>query len=54
MKTKVTSSFLLLAASPASLSGALSNGPLGYLIGGIIAVLIMGYLVYSLIRPDKF
>jgi K+-transporting ATPase KdpF subunit len=26
----------------------------GYLIGGIIALLIMIYLVYSLFRPEKF
>jgi K+-transporting ATPase KdpF subunit len=26
----------------------------GYLIGGIIALLIMGYLIYTLIRPEKF
>lgn len=25
-----------------------------YIIGGIIAVLILGYLIYSLIKPDKF
>jgi len=27
---------------------------IGYLIGGIIAVFIIGYLVASLIKPDKF
>jgi K+-transporting ATPase KdpF subunit len=53
MKTKVTKSLILLAATPAS-SGAVSNGPLSYLIGGIIALLIMGYLVYTLLRPEKF
>jgi len=26
----------------------------GYLTGGIIALLIMGYLIYTLIRPEKF
>jgi K+-transporting ATPase KdpF subunit len=26
----------------------------GYLIGGIISFLILGYLVYSLIKPEKF
>ena len=28
--------------------------PTGYIIGTIIAVLILGYLIYSLIKPDKF
>ncbi len=31
-----------------------ANGPQGYLIGGIIAVFVLGYLVYTLIRPEKF
>jgi len=26
----------------------------GYWVGGIIALFILGYLVYSLIRPEKF
>jgi K+-transporting ATPase KdpF subunit len=28
--------------------------PLGYVIGAIIALLVMGYLVYSLVAPEKF
>ena len=53
MKTKVVKSFMLLVAVPVP-SGATANSPLSYLIGGIIALLIMGYLVYTLIRPEKF
>ena len=26
----------------------------GYLIGAIIALVILGYLLYSLIKPEKF
>jgi len=26
----------------------------GYIIGAIIAVAILGYLIYSLIKPEKF
>jgi len=26
----------------------------GYVIGALIAVLILGYLLYSLIKPEKF
>lgn len=33
---------------------SVASHPQGYLVGGIIALLIMGYLVYSLIRPEKF
>jgi len=54
MKTKITKSCLLLVASPAHSGASLSNGPISYLIGGIIALLIMAYLVYTLLRPEKF
>jgi len=54
MKLKVTNSFILLAATPATSDAAVSNGPLSYWIGGIIALLILGYLIYTLLRPDKF
>jgi K+-transporting ATPase KdpF subunit len=54
MKTKVLSSFLLFAVVPPDTAAASSNDSVSYLIGGIIALLIMGYLVYTLIRPEKF
>jgi K+-transporting ATPase KdpF subunit len=25
-----------------------------YLIGGVVAVLLLGYLAYALLRPEKF
>jgi K+-transporting ATPase KdpF subunit len=28
--------------------------PTGYIIGAIIAVVVLGYLIYSLIKPEKF
>ena len=52
MKTKGTKSFIILAI-PATKDAAVANGPVSYWIGGIIALLIMGYLIYTLIRPDK-
>jgi K+-transporting ATPase KdpF subunit len=27
---------------------------ISYFVGAIIAVLILGYLIYSLLKPDKF
>jgi len=54
MKTKIAKSCFLLVAAPAHPGAAVSNGPVSYLIGGIIALLIMGYLVYSLLRPENF
>jgi len=30
------------------------NSPEGYLVGAIISFLILGYLIYSLVKPEKF
>ncbi len=30
------------------------NTSTGYVIGGIIALLILGYLLYTLVKPEKF
>lgn len=54
MKTKIPASLMSLIAIPVHSDVAVSNSPLSYLIGGIIALLIMGYLIYTLLRPDKF
>jgi K+-transporting ATPase KdpF subunit len=54
MKRKVITSGILIVVAPVHTNATASNGPVSYLIGGIIAVLIMGYLVYTLIRPEKF
>jgi K+-transporting ATPase KdpF subunit len=43
-----------LAIVPAGTSATGSNNNLSYLIGGIIALFIMGYLIYTLLHPDKF
>jgi K+-transporting ATPase KdpF subunit len=53
MKNKMATSFILLATTPAS-NAAVSNGTLSYLFGGIVAFLIMVYLVYTLLKPEKF
>ncbi len=54
MKAKFPISFLALAAVPENSSSTVANGSISYIIGGIIALLILGYLVYTLLRPDKF
>lgn len=54
MKTKIAGSLLTLVVVPPHSEAAVSNDPLSYLIGGIIALLIMGYLIYTIIRPEKF
>ena len=54
MKTKSAKMLLSLVVIPVHTETAVSNGPISYLIGGIIALLIMGYLIYTLLHPDKF
>jgi K+-transporting ATPase KdpF subunit len=54
MKTKIANSFLALVVVPINQEAANSSGTLSYLIGGIIAFLILCYLIYTLMRPDKF
>lgn len=43
-----------LVVVPMQADAAVSNGSVSYLIGGIIALLILAYLIYTLLRPDKF
>lgn len=33
---------------------AVTQGTWGYILAGLLALLVMGYLIYTLIRPDKF
>jgi K+-transporting ATPase KdpF subunit len=42
---------LLIVAPTATTTG---SGPGGYIIGAVISLLIMIYLIYSLIKPEKF
>jgi len=36
------------------LNGTSNSHSLGYLIGGFLAMAVLGYLTYSLIKPEKF
>jgi K+-transporting ATPase KdpF subunit len=54
MKTKTGTFYLSLLAVPLNADHAVSNGMLSYLVGGIIALLILGYLIYTLLHPEKF
>jgi K+-transporting ATPase KdpF subunit len=51
---RAATSLSSLAVIPVRPETAVSNGPVSYIIGGIIALLILGYLIYTLLRPDKF
>jgi K+-transporting ATPase KdpF subunit len=54
MKTIALKSLMFLIIVPVQPDSAVSNGPVSYIIGGIIALLIMGYLIYTLLHPEKF
>jgi K+-transporting ATPase KdpF subunit len=55
MKTKFMTSLMSLIVLPVKADPTTpSNGQASYVIGGIIALLILGYLIYTLLRPDKF
>lgn len=54
MKKTLSASFMFLYVLPLSFETTRSNGPGGYLIGGIIAVFLLGYLIFTLIKPEKF
>lgn len=54
MKNNAITSIMSLLIVPIKADPAASNGPVSYIIGGIIALLILGYLIYTLLRPDKF
>jgi K+-transporting ATPase KdpF subunit len=45
---------ILLAFVPEQSHSAVANGSFSYIIGGIVALLLMGYLIYTLLKPDKF
>jgi len=54
MKTKNPKLFMTLLIVPVTHQSSYANSSLSYLLGGIIALLILGYLIYTLLRPDKF
>jgi K+-transporting ATPase KdpF subunit len=54
MKKDAQTTLMTALVLPAAAGPSASNGPASYIMGGIIALLIMGYLFYTLFRPDKF
>lgn len=45
---------ILLTILASGYDASQSDESAGYLIGGIIALLVLGYLIYTLFRPEKF
>jgi K+-transporting ATPase KdpF subunit len=54
MKLEAAKSIMALVVIPIHPDATVSNGTVSYIIGGIIALMILGYLIFTLLRPDKF
>jgi K+-transporting ATPase, KdpF subunit len=54
MKTNIYSFMMIAVFVPTLDETPIGNGMWGYLLGALIALFIMGYLVYSLLKPEKF
>jgi len=50
---RIDQKLILLATAPVHADTGATANP-NYLIGGIIAFLILCYVVYSLVKPEKF
>jgi K+-transporting ATPase KdpF subunit len=50
MKKFILKSATMIALVP----GPTGDHTISYVIGSVIALLIMGYLIYSLLHPEKF
>jgi len=51
---KVMFTKLFLSVLPILSGASVNNTGLSYLVGGLIALLILAYLIYTLFRPEKF
>jgi K+-transporting ATPase KdpF subunit len=45
---------MIVEVVPNHSNTAIANGAFSYITGSVIALLILGYLIYSLLRPEKF
>ncbi|MBW8326039.1 MAG: K(+)-transporting ATPase subunit F [Prolixibacteraceae bacterium] len=54
MKTMI----FILGVVPAAIEGGSQTGgmnsPAGYVIGAVLAIFLLAYLIYALIKPEKF
>ena len=53
MKSNLLKSMTLLVVVPRETNTS-GNSPTSYVFGSIIALIILGYLVHSLLKPDNF
>jgi len=54
MKTKIITSVIFLVVTPETTNDSALTNPVNYIIGGIVALFIVGYLFYSFRKPEEF
>jgi K+-transporting ATPase KdpF subunit len=54
MKPKIPKLYMSLVVVPVHSVTVVSNDPISYIMGGIVALFILGYLIYTLLKPEKF
>jgi K+-transporting ATPase KdpF subunit len=56
MKSGNITKVLAIMAAPLAIpvNGDANTSQVNYYIGAVIALFILGYLIYSLLKPDKF
>ena len=52
-KSNLPKSMILLVVVPEEWNTS-GNSPSSYVIGSIVALILIGFLVHSLLKPDKF
>jgi K+-transporting ATPase KdpF subunit len=54
MKTKILTSAILMVVVPEGINESSGNNVANYIIGSLIALYLLGYIFYSLRRPEEF
>jgi hypothetical protein len=54
MKTVIITSSILLIVTPETTDNNPLTNPINYIIGGIVALFIVGFLFYSFRKPEEF
>jgi hypothetical protein len=54
MKTKFLTTIMFLVVTPETTNANPLTNPVNYIIGGIVALFIIGYLFYSFRKPEEF
>jgi hypothetical protein len=54
METIALTSIIFLVVTPETTNDSALTNPVNYIIGGIVALFVVGYLFYSFRKPEEF